>query len=307
MATPPRALLVGLLILTFTGRIQGSGPPFIPRSAPKRNPLKWNTGKTTRYWDCCKPSCAWPDKFEAISPVRVCAADSSLHSQGTNVENACGGGGVKDTVQGPGYSCPNQQPFFDFATNNSFLFAAAAIIGQTEKEMCCACFELVFLRQTRAGRVFVQVTNTGGDLGENHFDLQIPGGGFGIFDACTGTSTRHPAQFPKSPTEAWGSRYGGLLAAGGKTASACQRIPEAVRAGCIWFYNYMEALDNPKVHFARVRCPKQLTEVSGCRRSDDVEAPLPMGAARSLSPSGTLQRLLTFGAVFMAGFGFYRE
>ncbi len=23
-------------------------------------------GKTTRYWDCCKASCAWPHKFDSI-------------------------------------------------------------------------------------------------------------------------------------------------------------------------------------------------------------------------------------------------
>jgi hypothetical protein len=28
--------------------------------------------------------------------------------------------------------------------------------------------------------LIVQVTNTGGDLGENHFDIQMPGGGVGI-------------------------------------------------------------------------------------------------------------------------------
>lgn len=33
------------------------------------------TGTTTRYWDCCKPSCAWPGKAELASgsnPVTTC-------------------------------------------------------------------------------------------------------------------------------------------------------------------------------------------------------------------------------------------
>jgi hypothetical protein len=37
-------------------------------------------------------------------------------------------------------------------------------------------------------KMVVQATNTGGDLGENHFDLLIPGGGVGIFNGC-------PAQY----------------------------------------------------------------------------------------------------------------
>jgi hypothetical protein len=46
---------------------------------------------------------------------------------------------------------------------------------------CCACYELTF--STLGNKKFiVQITNTGGDLGDNHFDLQIPGGGVGIFN-----------------------------------------------------------------------------------------------------------------------------
>jgi len=33
--------------------------------------------------------------------------------------------------------------------------------------------------------MIVQATNTGGDLGSNHFDLMIPGGGVGLFDGCS--------------------------------------------------------------------------------------------------------------------------
>ena len=32
------------------------------------------------------------------------------------------------------------------------------------------------------------MTNKGGDLGKNHFDVMIPGGGFGIFNGCAAQS-----------------------------------------------------------------------------------------------------------------------
>ncbi len=30
------------------------------------------SGITTRYWDCCEPSCAWPGKAQVSEPVRSC-------------------------------------------------------------------------------------------------------------------------------------------------------------------------------------------------------------------------------------------
>merc|ERR1719375_2697183 len=50
------------------------------------------TAKTTRYWDCCKPSCAWPGKAAVKEPVRVCSKDGKT-KLGANSKNICGGGG----------------------------------------------------------------------------------------------------------------------------------------------------------------------------------------------------------------------
>jgi hypothetical protein len=39
------------------------------------------TGATTRYWDCCKPSCSWPGKTTLAAgsnPVGACDANDSL-------------------------------------------------------------------------------------------------------------------------------------------------------------------------------------------------------------------------------------
>ena len=46
--------------------------------------------------------------------------------------------------------------------------------GRTERDWCCACYELTFTSGAVSGKKFiVQATNTGGDLGQNHFDLAV--------------------------------------------------------------------------------------------------------------------------------------
>ena len=98
----------------------------------------------------------------------------------------------------------------------------------------------------------MQVTNSGGDLGKNHFDLQIPGGGFGIFDGCTG---QFGTQYK------WGERYGGV-----KSRADCDKLPAAVRAGCLWRFDWFKNADNPSMRFKAVACPAAITAKTQCVR-----------------------------------------
>lgn len=66
---------------------------------------------------------------------------------------------------------------------------------------------------------YKKVTNTGGDLGQGHFDIQLPGGGVGIFNGCT-------AQWG-APSDGWGSRYGGV-----SSVSDCSSLPSQLQDGC---------------------------------------------------------------------------
>lgn len=102
-------------------------------------------------------------------------------------------------------------------------------------------------------KMIVQTTNTGGDLGENHFDLAIPGGGVGIFNGCT-------AQFG-APSSGWGQQYGGI-----SRRSECDSFPQKLKAGCYWRYDWFKNADNPSVTFREVSCPAALTKKSGCSR-----------------------------------------
>lgn len=200
-------------------------------------------GKTTRYWDCCKPSCAWSGKAQVSNPVQMCNKEGNSPMSGVEAESVCLGGNA--------YMCNQQQPFNENGQN--YGFAAANVAGGSESSWCCACYNI----QAAGGKsIIVQVTNTGSDLGENHFDIQIPGGGFGKYDGCT-------KQWEATETT-WGARYGGTLAA----SLSCSGLPSELHAGCNWANEHWS--DNPHIEsLQRVKCPATLTDKTGCKRSDE--------------------------------------
>ncbi|KAI8132779.1 hypothetical protein DS838_001875 [Geotrichum bryndzae] len=207
---------------------------------------KSGTGKTTRYWDCCKPSCSWSGKADVSSPVAACKADGKTISD-VNDQSGCNGG--------DSYMCSNQQPF---ALNSTlaFGFVAASMVGYGESNMCCTCVLLTFNDGPVAGKQMVaQVTNTGSDLSSNHFDIAMPGGGFGIF------SQGCPNQW-NSPASNWGQTYGGV-----SSASECSNLPSELQTGCDWRWDFLENADNPSVSFVEIECPSQITDITGCKRN----------------------------------------
>lgn len=267
--------------------LYGSMTP-APKPTPTPQPAACTSGgytgcaKTTRYWDCCKPSCAWSSNVKSsvagYTAVRTCK-QSGAYASG-NGNSICGGGG---DGTGPEYMCTNQQP--SVVADTMYGFAAS-------NTLCCACFELVFLSysvdskgkkctspcsaytgQLAGKKMIVQVTNKGGDLGNAHFDLQIPGGGLGIFNGCAATTTPKkepacslsscPAQFSQA-YNVWGKRYGGVTA-----SSGCSSLPAALQSGCQWRFGSFKNADNPGVKYKRIACPTKLTDISKCKRVDD--------------------------------------
>ncbi|CAF4566302.1 unnamed protein product [Rotaria sp. Silwood1] len=201
-------------------------------------------GVTTRYWDCCKASCGWSYKASVTSPVRTCA-QNGITPVDSNTQSGCTGGSA--------YMCNNQQPW-NVSSTLSYGYAAAHIAGKSEADWCCACYSLIFTSGPVVGKkLIVQVTNTGDDLGNNHFDLQMPGGGVGIFDGCS-------RQFPGSYS--WGQRYGGV-----SQRSDCANLPRAIQAGCYWRFDWFMNADNPTISFKQVPCPSVLTANTQCIRS----------------------------------------
>ncbi|ORY72502.1 glycoside hydrolase [Neocallimastix californiae] len=174
-----------------------------------------------------------------------CTITGTGGDNNANAKSGCDGGEA--------FMCTDQQPWA-VSDTLSYGFAAASISGGSEASWCCACYKLTFTSTSIAGKqMIVQVTNTGGDLGENHFDLQMPGGGLGIFDGCS-------TQF-NTNAASWGERYGGL-----RSADGCANLPASLQKGCQWRFDWFENADNPAMEFEEVECPAELTAKTGCKR-----------------------------------------
>jgi hypothetical protein len=100
--------------------------------------------------------------------------------------------------------------------------------------------------------MIVQVTNTGSDLGDNQFDLAMPGGGVGIFNGCV-------SQYNGS--YAGGAQYGGV-----SQRSDCANLPAGIQPGCYWRFDWFMDADNPSMTFEEVPCPSALTNNTQCIR-----------------------------------------
>jgi len=246
------------------------------------DPIAWATGTwTTGYWDCCKPSCSWPGKGNVEKPVRSCDAVTGEVVDDPNEPSVCQGGRAA--------TCKNNKPF-NVSETLSMGFAAAATSGAhglSGDENCGQCFELRFTEQVHNNdggsvwggadhmlvgkRMVVQVTNIGYDVtGDHSFDIMIPGAGQGAFSSgCT-------AQFAGFAVGDFDcdNRYGGC-----SQLSGCARLPLEFQDACNWRYNWYGWLqsegktNNPFVDFRRVRCPQQLTDISGSVPEDDEQFP----------------------------------
>ncbi|PMD41923.1 glycoside hydrolase family 45 protein [Hyaloscypha variabilis F] len=238
----PKTVLLALLPFFLQANAQSSG-----------------TGKTTRYWDCCKASCGWTKKITLASganPVASCGKnDQPLSDYGA--KSGCESGGTA-------YMCSNQSPWA-VSDTLAYGFAATTIAGGTESSWCCACYELTFTSAPLVGKkLIVQTTNTGSDLSSNQFDLAIPGGGVGQFNGCTNEWG--------APSQGWGQQYGGV-----SSRSACDSFPAALKAGCYFRFDWFKGADNPAVTFKQVACPAAITAKSGCVRANDAINESPTG------------------------------
>ncbi|KAJ8967910.1 hypothetical protein NQ317_018830, partial [Molorchus minor] len=203
------------------------------------------TGVTTRYWDCCKPSCAWVEAANITPPVASCEADGVTQT-GFDEQSGCA-----EEEEGYAFTCNNQQPTI---INDTFSlgFVAASFSGGIDESLCCACLLLTFEDELEGKQLLAQVTNTGEDLVQNHFDIEMPGGGVGIFNM--GCIRQWGA-----PEDGWGERYGGVTSEEG-----CDDLPEVLQEGCRYRFEWMNGVPNPNVTFYQVECPQQLIDITGC-------------------------------------------
>ena len=117
------------------------------------------SGTTTRYWDCCKPSCAWAENSNS-GVVNVCDVNDQPLSD-PKADSGCKGG--------PAYMCSSQAPW---AVSEDLAYGFTAVSGANPA--CCQCFQLTFKGGPIQGKkMIVQATNTGGDVGAAQFDLAV--------------------------------------------------------------------------------------------------------------------------------------
>jgi glycosyl hydrolase family 45 len=220
------------------------GPPMPPDCSGENLPnVTGGAGFATRYWDCCQPACAQNGGHK-------CSQDGVTQT-GDN-GSACSGGGA--------FACYDDAPR---AVSNCLAYGHIAKANPN----CGGCFRIQFTgsghdnandigaKLIQGKQMIVKVTNTGSDVAGNQFDLMIPGGGVGLFNACS---------------RQWGindlgGQYGGFLTACTTGTHAdkkecvrqkCMALPAgSARDGCLWFVDWFEIADNPNFNSEPTNCP----------------------------------------------------
>ncbi|KAF3915148.1 Endoglucanase-5 [Dactylellina cionopaga] len=242
---------------------------------------------TSLYWDCCKASCSWADHVFAVdNPVNVCSIN------GTRLTDYNLGTGCSD---GESFACQDETPW---AVNDTFSygFVGAYIDGFLERTWCCGCYEFEFTDGPVKGKkMVVQSTNSNYDAnGFSQFNLGIPGG-YDYASACA-------KQF--GANEVNGKENNGVL-----TRDQCDLLPDTLKAGCYWRFDWLMDAKKPNVTWKRVGCPKTLTDITGCIRADEAQflvsaetndtvAPPPTAGAATV---GSLSAFYTFAFAAMLG------
>lgn len=229
-------------------------------------------GYATRFWDCCKPHCSWPGNVSGgVSPLASCSKNNM--SVGNDTQSSCNGGGA--------HMCYGLTPWSVSATL-AYGFAATS-----SGDVCGRCYQLQFTGASHNGgddqgskallgkTMVVQAINIGFDVGGGQFDIAIPGGGVGAFNACS-------SQWGVSNSEL-GAQYGGFLsvcrqqnnnnhdAVKSCVLQRCTSVFQSrglndLAAACRWFVEWYQAADNPEVKYKEIACPQEIVGRSGMRR-----------------------------------------
>jgi len=199
-------------------------------------------GFATRYWDCCQTHCGQSDGHR-------CSKDGVTRTGDTN--SACNGGGS--------YACYDEAPH---AVSDCLSYGYIAKANPN----CGGCYRIQFTGEghdnasdpgsklIKGKQMIVKVSNTGGDVASNQFDVMVPGGGVGKFNACSN----------EWGTSDLGAQYGGFFSqcTGAYSAKkqcahdACMKLPSGqMRDGCTWFTDWLQAADNPKFTSQATDCP----------------------------------------------------
>ena len=222
------------------------------------------SGWATRYWDCCKPHCSWPEHANG-NYSRQCTNKGKSQNSNWGDGSICSGGSQM--------TCTSQIPFtIDGCEEMGFAFAA---VPSADGGSCGKCYQLTFTGKGKYGdnintssikgkKLIIMVTNIGGDVQQGQFDIMIPGGGVGMFNGCSSMG--------------WGGQgeqYGGLLSdcekeKNYKPAATLTCLEEKcnsafgndneAKKGCLFLAGWMHAAGNPEHDYVEVECPEVLKQ-----------------------------------------------
>jgi len=271
-------------------------------------------GWNTRYWDACKPHCSWlresanditradTSSNEAYLADFATARNCNIHDVevptftlgdvtkswfGYNgTRSACG-----DEKEKGVFTCTDMAPI---AVNDTLSYA---YVAGTADSKCGKCYHLQYdghfkdefennppkatHKALKGKHLVVMASNIGNDvaggdakLPAGQFDLMVPGGGVGAFDALS-TQVNKGADFN------WGAGFGGFLTecqkntnCGTEGSLECYQtcvkdmcdaafgdagLPNLLR-GCHWFADWYMAADNPTYYIEEVECPQYLID-----------------------------------------------
>lgn len=255
-----------------SGGAFGSGGSSSGGGGSVDDPPRFQTGcagHSTRFWDCCKPHCGWEANVPG-TPMNSCDRSDNVIGD-RNAQSACDGG--------PAHTCHELAPW---AVSDTLAYGYAAT--NAGGDYCGRCYQIQFTGSSHNGGddagsralsnkiMIVQSINIGHDVGLEQFDLLIPGGGVGNFNACG-------SQWGVS-NEELGAQYGGFLSAcqqrGGDVKGCVRQRCQSVfgsrgltelKAGCDWFVDWFQAADNPNFIYREVACPAALSQHSGLSRN----------------------------------------
>ena len=292
--------------------IESYGPP--PAEYTKDISATAKRGWNTRYWDACKPHCSWlkessNDKTRADTSSNeayladfATARNCNIHDvevptftlgnvtkswfgyEGTR--SACG-----DEKEKGVFTCTDMAPI---AVNDTLSYA---YVAGTADSKCGKCYHLQYdghfkdefennppkatHKALKGKHLVVMASNIGNDvaggnanLPAGQFDLMVPGGGVGAFDALS-------TQVNKGAGFNWGAGFGGFLTecqkntnCGTEGSLECYQtcvkdmcdaafadggLPNLLR-GCHWFADWYMAADNPTYYIEEVECPQYLID-----------------------------------------------
>ena len=269
------------------------GPP--PAEYTKDISATAKRGWNTRYWDACKPHCSWIAESENDKTrASMTSKEAYLSTYGTTkswfgyegTRSACG-----DEKEKGVFTCTDMAPI---AVNDTLAYA---YVAGTADSRCGKCYHLQYdghfkdefeqnppkatHKALKGKHLVVMASNIGNDVASGNgnlpagqFDLMVPGGGVGAFDALS-------TQVNKGAGFNWGAGFGGFLTecqkntnCGTEGSLECYQtcvkdmcdaafadggLPNLLR-GCHWFADWYMAADNPTYYIEEVECPQYLID-----------------------------------------------